>query len=198
MGLGITALHKKWSFPLRISSVNVTKSAGNCGFGQIYWRIPKWKTSFFVQCRKPCLEFSSNMKVFSRVPNKRIQHMLWLLDTSSENQSFESYPQECMFQILFIRVLSHFLLTYIHLKLLVRTYLKRMFLSSWRSWQVLCFKFERKFKNYLLIIWRLEVQKSFLHNFIGSKAFTTSRKNYQICYFRFCLQAWVWWLQYYL
>ena len=23
-------LHKKWSFPLRISSVNVTKSAGNC------------------------------------------------------------------------------------------------------------------------------------------------------------------------
>ena len=56
--------------------------------------------------------------------------MLWLLDTSSENQSFESYPQECMFQILFIRVLSHFLLTYIHLKLLVRTYLKRMFLSS--------------------------------------------------------------------
>ena len=31
-------LHKKWIFPLRISSVNVTKSAGNCGFGHIYWR----------------------------------------------------------------------------------------------------------------------------------------------------------------
>ena len=27
---------KKWSFPLRFSSVNVTKSTGNCGFGQIY------------------------------------------------------------------------------------------------------------------------------------------------------------------
>ena len=27
-------LHKKWSFPLKISSVNVTKSAGNCEFGQ--------------------------------------------------------------------------------------------------------------------------------------------------------------------
>ena len=26
-------LHKKWSFPLRISSVNVTKTTGNCGFG---------------------------------------------------------------------------------------------------------------------------------------------------------------------
>ena len=31
-------LQKKWSFLLRISSVNVTKSAGNCGFGQIYER----------------------------------------------------------------------------------------------------------------------------------------------------------------
>ena len=30
-------LHKKWSFPLRISSVNVTKSAGSCGFSHIYW-----------------------------------------------------------------------------------------------------------------------------------------------------------------
>ena len=30
------ALHKKLSFPLRISLVNVTKSAGNCGFGHIY------------------------------------------------------------------------------------------------------------------------------------------------------------------
>ena len=33
-------LHKKWSFPLTISSVNVTTSAGNCGFGHIYWRNP--------------------------------------------------------------------------------------------------------------------------------------------------------------
>ena len=30
-------LHKKWSFPLRISSVNVTKSTISCGFGHIYW-----------------------------------------------------------------------------------------------------------------------------------------------------------------
>ena len=28
--------HKKWSFPLNISSVNVTNSAGNYGFGHIY------------------------------------------------------------------------------------------------------------------------------------------------------------------
>ena len=43
------SLHKKWSFPLRISSVNVTKSTITCGFGHIYWRNPTWKTSFFVQ-----------------------------------------------------------------------------------------------------------------------------------------------------
>ena len=30
--------HKKWSFPLTISLVNVTKSAVFCGFGHIYWR----------------------------------------------------------------------------------------------------------------------------------------------------------------
>ena len=29
-------LHKKWSFQLRISSVNVKKSAVSCGFGHIY------------------------------------------------------------------------------------------------------------------------------------------------------------------
>ena len=33
-------LHKKWSFALRISSVNVTKSAVSCEFSLIYWRIP--------------------------------------------------------------------------------------------------------------------------------------------------------------
>ena len=32
------SLHKKWTFSLIISSVNVTKSAGNCGFGYIYWK----------------------------------------------------------------------------------------------------------------------------------------------------------------
>ena len=34
--LNIT-LHKKLSFQLRISSVNVTKSTDNCGYGHIYW-----------------------------------------------------------------------------------------------------------------------------------------------------------------
>ena len=39
---------KKRNFPLRISSVNVTKSAGNYGFSHIYWRNSPWKISFFA------------------------------------------------------------------------------------------------------------------------------------------------------
>ena len=31
---------KKWSFLLKISSLNVSKSAENCGIGHIYWRNP--------------------------------------------------------------------------------------------------------------------------------------------------------------
>ena len=58
-------LHKKLSFPLWISSTNVTKSAISCGFGHIYWN-PQWKTSFFVHWKISstcahqmlCLEYS--------------------------------------------------------------------------------------------------------------------------------------------
>ena len=42
----IGSLHKKLSFPLRISSVNVTISAVSCGFGHIYWRNFQWKTLY--------------------------------------------------------------------------------------------------------------------------------------------------------
>ena len=48
----VNTLHKKLSFPLGICSVYVTKSAGNWGFGQIYWRKSQWKTSFFVQWQR--------------------------------------------------------------------------------------------------------------------------------------------------
>ena len=34
------SLPKKWIFPLRISWVNMTKSAENCEFGHICWRNP--------------------------------------------------------------------------------------------------------------------------------------------------------------
>ena len=40
-------MRESWSFPLRIYSVNVTKSAIPCGFGHIYWRNPQWKIWFY-------------------------------------------------------------------------------------------------------------------------------------------------------
>ena len=48
-----TTLHKKWNFPLMISSVNVTKSSGDDAFGQICWKNPWLKTSFLrsATCR---------------------------------------------------------------------------------------------------------------------------------------------------
>ena len=44
-----------------------------------------------------------------------------------------------------------------HLKLWFQMYLKEMFLLSYRSWEVLRFKFERSSKNYLVINWRLVI-----------------------------------------
>ena len=36
----VCCIAQKMKFPLRISSVNVTKSWVSCGFGHIYWRNP--------------------------------------------------------------------------------------------------------------------------------------------------------------
>ena len=47
-GLRDQKLHKRWSFSLKISSLILTTSAENCGFGPIYLKNPQWKTSFFV------------------------------------------------------------------------------------------------------------------------------------------------------
>ena len=53
-------LHEKWRFPLGISSLNVTKSSKNCGFGNIY-QILNGKLHFLcsVRCsvRGPRLQY---------------------------------------------------------------------------------------------------------------------------------------------
>ena len=46
----ISILHLNEVFSLRISSVNVTKSAGNCRFGHIYWKKYLMESFIFVQC----------------------------------------------------------------------------------------------------------------------------------------------------
>ena len=58
----IVALHKKWSFPLKISSVNVTQSAGNCGFGHIIEEILNGKFHFL--CSVYCHYFEFFLKIF--------------------------------------------------------------------------------------------------------------------------------------
>ena len=55
---------QKMKFSIRISSVNVTKSAGICGFGRIYWRKPQWKTSFLCSVKDLWWQKSSIVDVW--------------------------------------------------------------------------------------------------------------------------------------
>ena len=48
-------LHKKWNFPFRISSVNVTKSTGNCGY-----KIHKLSLRFLLKSQKVFRNFSAD------------------------------------------------------------------------------------------------------------------------------------------
>ena len=59
-----STLQKKKRFPLRISLVNITKSAENCGFIYIYWRNPWWKTSFFCAVAECNTKLILNLKPF--------------------------------------------------------------------------------------------------------------------------------------
>ena len=80
--------HKNWSFPLRISSVNVTKFAVFCGFGHIYWRNPWWKTSSFVCSEMGVLVRKGLMPqiyiwAWYTIPNSRISLFgCWVMQSS--------------------------------------------------------------------------------------------------------------------
>ena len=50
-----------------------------------------------------------------------------------------------IFGISLILVLNHYLINFIHLRLLLRIYLKEMFSLSCSFWEVICFKFKRNF-----------------------------------------------------
>ena len=87
------SLYKKWSFPLRISSVNVTKSAGHCGFGHIYWINPSQYTHD-VYTMSPTLKWrvSTGLKenlITCTVEKHKIRanwkNKLWNLETSTCN-----------------------------------------------------------------------------------------------------------------
>ena len=75
-------LHKKWSFPLRISLVNVTKSAVSCGFGHIYWRNSRWKTLFFVhwKIRSTCAWQMLYLDYSNLQERRNVSKFTWLLE----------------------------------------------------------------------------------------------------------------------
>ena len=79
-------LHKKWSFPLRISSVNVTKFAVSCGSGHIYCRNPSWKTLFFMQCEIIETYHPSHSK------SSRYSEFLWRMRKIDSQFSFQIGP----------------------------------------------------------------------------------------------------------
>ena len=76
-------MHKKWSFSLGISSVNVTKSAENCGFGHINWRNPQWKISFFVLCKYR--EKSPNLGFFVHI----FPYSVWIQENKETKYPFK-------------------------------------------------------------------------------------------------------------
>ena len=75
------SLHKKWNLPLRTSSVNVTKSTGNCEFGHIYWNIFWWKISFSVQCVSSTTFYPtvSSTSRWRHVNHKKYEQRSWKL-----------------------------------------------------------------------------------------------------------------------
>ena len=44
----LSILHKKWSFPIRISLVNATKFSGNCRFGHIHFKKSLMENFIFL------------------------------------------------------------------------------------------------------------------------------------------------------
>ena len=62
---------QKWSFPSRVTSVDVTKSANSYGFCHIYWRNPKWNTSIFVPCILKKLETLETCWISHTIPMNR-------------------------------------------------------------------------------------------------------------------------------
>ena len=84
--------------------------------------------------------------------------MLWFQDISFWNWSFEDYPYKKLFPLNFIdSCVKSFLNNLYTPKAVVPNVPKRNVLLSYRSWGVRRFKFERSFKNYLVINWRLVI-----------------------------------------
>ena len=73
----------------------------SCGFGHIYWRNPKWKTSFFVQCH--AFDFHVALTKLWRC-NKDYVNWIWIYftykvrqaDTNTTKYSSTVFPHYCL------------------------------------------------------------------------------------------------------
>ena len=77
---------KKIKFPLGISSINVTKSAGSCGFCHIYWRNSLWKTSFSKE--------NCHLRLFAKLsdPSTSTKTYWSIIKTSANGRKVLSTP----------------------------------------------------------------------------------------------------------
>ena len=83
------SLHKKWSFSLRISSLNVSESAVSCEFSHIYWRNPERKTSFFVCCESSLQLLNNHASNWCRIMSVTVKE--------SYQQSLKNRVNSCWF-----------------------------------------------------------------------------------------------------
>ena len=83
--------------------------------------------------------------------------MLLFQDISFWNQSFEDLMKNNYSPNFIDSCIKSFLNKLYKPKVIVQNIPKKMFLLICRSWEVLCFKFERRFKNYLMINWRIVI-----------------------------------------
>ena len=70
-------LHKKWSFPFRISSINVTKSAVSCGFDHIYQKILSGKLHFLcsgIKILNKSYHWMFSLHFYKKVWNNELVH----------------------------------------------------------------------------------------------------------------------------
>ena len=101
-------LHKIWNFPLRISSVNVSKSSRNCRFSHIYWRNPWWKTLFFVQCQHTKARKTQETVSFQQKFNNHAIFLIYLAFTFLFSQKTKT--NEVNEQMFFIQSSSYSLM----------------------------------------------------------------------------------------
>ena len=131
-------LHKKWSFPLRISSINVTKSVVSCGFRHIYWRNPKWKTSFFVHDRdlwNSVNTSAAKLKLRKLYKTNHAKHLMWFFSSNLVPKIHVNYPK---------RMSKHTLIK----KTVISNVIERSFLAKCRdiqAWMKFCKERSRVF-----------------------------------------------------